>query len=154
MGLQTKKGSHAAIWLRHASVQLIIAGALTSAALAQPEPASYQLDAGFDLSYVNASGHPSWLEGSAGKLRYDNDNDGLLVSRGFVDYDYRLADTLSASINAELYLEDFSSTLDLTEAYLKWRPIPKSANRYHLKVGAFYPHVSLENSDSGWSSPS
>jgi hypothetical protein len=131
----------------------LIAGLLTSTALAQSEPAGYQLDAGLDVSYVDANGHPSWLEGSAGKLRYDSGNDGLLVSRGFIDYDYRLADTLTATVNAELYLEDFSSTLDLTEAYLEWRPVPRSANRYRVKLGAFYPRVSLENSDAGWSSP-
>jgi len=132
---------------------LLALASLTSAALAQSEPARYGLDAGLEVSYIDASGHPSWLEGSAGKLRYDSDSDGLLLSRGFVDYGYRLTDTLTTSINAELYLEDFSSTLDLTEAYLQWRPIPKSANRYQLKVGVFYPRISLENSDYGWSSP-
>ena len=123
---------------------LLIAAVQASTAAAQSEPANYRLDAGIDLSYIDASGHPSWLEGSAGKLRYDSDNDGLLLTRGYVDYDYRIADTLTASINAELYLEDFSSTLDLTEAYLDWRPIPRSPNRYRLKLGAFYPRVSLE----------
>lgn len=132
---------------------LLFVLAQTPKAFAQTEPALYQLHAGVDLSFVNANGHPSWLEGSAGKLRYDSDNDGLLVSRGFIDYGYRLADTVTASINAEVYLEDFSSTLGLTEAYLAWRPLPKSANRYQLKLGAFYPRVSLENTDHGWSSP-
>jgi hypothetical protein len=146
LGLRTKKHLVASICWLFALVQ-------APTAIAQFEPAAYQLDAGLDLSYISANGHPSWLEGSAGKLRYDSDNDGLLVSRGFMDYGYRLADTLTASINAELYLEDFSSTLDLTEAYLEWKPVPRSANRYQLKLGAFYPRVSIENSDAGWSSP-
>ncbi|MDH5344276.1 MAG: hypothetical protein OEW59_00810 [Gammaproteobacteria bacterium] len=153
MDQRAKKRSFARRSPVHAGVLLLVTGALSSTAVAQSEPANYRLDAGLDLGYIDASGHPSWLEGSAGKLRYDSDNDGLLLSRGFVDYDYRIADTLTASINAELYLEDFSSTLDLTEAYLEWRPIPGSSNRYRLKLGAFYPRVSLENSDPGWSSP-
>lgn len=153
MGSQAKTWSGIAIWSLRGGRTLLFATALTSTALAQSEPSGYQLDMGIDLSYVDADGHPSWLEGSAGKLRYDSSNDGLLVSRGYIDYNYRLADTVSTTVNAELYLEDFSSTLDLTEAYLEWRPIPKSANRYQVKVGAFYPRVSLENSDAGWSSP-
>ncbi|MDH3265818.1 MAG: hypothetical protein OEM25_02525, partial [Gammaproteobacteria bacterium] len=141
------------IWLAGAALTLSFAAAMPSTARSQSEPGRYQMDAGLDVSFVAASGHPSWLQGSAGKLRYDGDNDGLLLSRGFADYNYRLADTLSATINAELYREDFSSTLDLTEAYIEWRPVPKSSNRYRLKLGAFYPRVSLENSDHGWSSP-
>jgi hypothetical protein len=131
----------------------LLTGALASNASAQSESANYRLDAGIDLSYINANGHPSWLEGSAGKLRFDDDNDGLVASRGFVDSHFRIADTLTAKINAELYVEDFSSTIDLTEAFLEWRPVPRSPNRYRLKLGAFYPRVSLENTDVGWSSP-
>lgn len=153
VGLQAKQRVLARILLLHVGKQFLFAGVLVSTALAQSESARDQLNAGLDLSYVDASGHPSWLEGSAGKLRFDGDNDGLLVSRGFVDYGYRLADTLTLDVNAELYLENFSSTFDLTEAYLEWRPIPRSANRFQLKAGAFYPRISLENSDHGWSSP-
>lgn len=153
MGQPARHLSARVRWLLRAGTGLLLAGTLASNASAQSEPANYRLDAGVDLSYIDANGHPSWLEGSAGKLRFDSDNDGLLLSRGFVDYDLRVADTLTASINAELYLEDFSSTFDLTEAYLEWRPVPRSANRYRLKVGAFYPRISLENSDPGWSSP-
>jgi hypothetical protein len=153
MGRQAGKRSIAASWPLRAGVRLFLAAALASTAAAQSEPANYALDAGIDVSYINANGHPSWLYGSGGKLRYDNDHDGLLLSRGWVDYDYRIADTLTASVIAELYVEDFSSALGLTEAFLEWRPLPRSANRYRLKFGAFYPRVSLENSDPGWSSP-
>jgi len=153
LGLSALKRSFVRAWLLLGGAQLLLMAGMPATALAQSEPGRAQLNTGIDLSYISANGHPSWLEGSAGKLRYDSDNDGLLLSRGFVDYDYRLADTLTASINAELYLEDFSSTFDLTEAYLQWSPVPRSANRYQLKAGAFYPRVSLENSDHGWSSP-
>ena len=152
MELQGKPRFFASLWQIFAGTALLSA-ALTAAAAGQSEAGRTRFDAGLDISYINANGHPSWLEGSAGKLRYDSDNDGLLISRGFFDYNYRLADTLTASINAELYLEDFSSSLDLTEAYLEWQPVPRSENRYRLKLGAFYPRVSLENSDPGWSSP-
>ncbi len=117
------------------------------------EPSRYKVEFGADVSYVDASGHPSWARGSAGKLRYDGEHDGLLVSRAFVNYSLRVADTLDAHLVSELYADDIGSTADLTEAYLEWRPLTLSANRYRLKLGAFYPRVSLENSEPGWSSP-
>lgn len=121
--------------------------------LAQVEPAGTHLDMGLDLGYLQSDGHPSWLEGSAGKLRFDEDHDGLRLTRGFIDYKTRLAGTLTAHVTSELYDDDFSSTLDLTEAYVEWRPMTSTANRYRLKIGAFYPRISLENVGPGWGSP-
>jgi hypothetical protein len=120
---------------------------------AQEQPGSSRVEWGIDVSYIDASGHPSWLQGSAGKLRYDADNDGLVVSRGYLDYEVRLADTLTAHVVSELYDDEFSSTVDLTEAYFEWRPMTSTASRYKLKLGAFYPRISLENTGPGWSSP-
>ncbi len=122
-------------------------------AMGQSEMSAHELHAGVDISYVNADGHPSWTEGSAGKLRYDADNDGLLLSRAFVDYRYRVSDTVSTTAVAEIYADDIGSHLDLTEAYLAWRPLTLTPTRYRLKLGAFYPRMSLENTDPGWSSP-
>lgn len=128
--------------------------ALTSpVAEAQDAPSGNRVLWGMDLSYVETSGHPSWLEGSAGKLRYDDSSDGLMVSRGYFDYEGRLADTLVARVVSELYDDDFGSTVDLTEAFVEWRPMTDSANRYKLKLGAFYPRISLENTGPGWGSP-
>lgn len=122
-------------------------------AAASDEPARYSFVAGTDLSIVSTSGHPSWVSGSAGKLRYDDDSDGLTISRLFLDYRYRLADTVDAVVMAEAYNDDISSDVDLSQAYLEWRPLSLTANRYRLKVGGFYPRLSLENRGPGWSSP-
>ena len=108
---------------------------------------------GTDLSYVNTSGHPSWAEGSAGKLRYDDRTNGFTVSRAFGDYKLRIADTLDARLVGEAYSDGIGSGLDFTQAYIEWRPLTLSPNRYRLKVGAFYPRISLENTGPAWSSP-
>ncbi len=117
------------------------------------EPSRYRLELGADLSYVDTNGYPSWAEGSAGKLRYDSDSDGLMLSQAYADYSLRLADTLDMHTVALLYSDDIGSTVDFSEAYLEWRPMTLTENRYRLKLGAFYPRVSLENTGPGWSSP-
>jgi hypothetical protein len=115
------------------------------------EPGRHDLATGFDFSYVNVSGYESWTQGSAGKLRHDSS--GPVLSRAFFDYEGRLTDTLGATLVLEAYDDDLGSAMDFTEAYLEWRPLPRSANRYRLKVGAFYPRISMENVERGWSSP-
>jgi hypothetical protein len=124
-----------------------------TAADAAEAPARASFVIGADISLVDTSGHPAWTSGSAGKLRYDEDSDGLTISRFFADYHYRLADTLDAVVMVEAYDDDIGAGIDFTQAYLEWRPLTLSANRYRLKLGGFYPQLSLENRGPGWTTP-
>lgn len=120
---------------------------------AQESPVTSHFDIGVDVSFVSASGHPSWLEGSGGKLRYDENTDGLRLTRAYFEYQALLTDTIKAHVMSETYDDDFGPVIDLTEAYLEWRPVPSSPTRYRLKAGAFYPRISFENVGPGWGSP-
>ncbi len=104
-----------------------------------------------DVSLIHAnSDFPSWLENGSGKLRFDEQHDGLRANRIFLDLNARITPTLSgrAAINMNT---DVAEAIDLTEAYLEWRPMPRSAWRFRGRAGAFYPRLSLENVDVGWS---
>jgi hypothetical protein len=87
--------------------------------------------------------------GSIGKLRYDEDYRGIGLGRVLVEYKGRIAPTLRVNVVGD-YVEDDSGGVDLTEAFLEWRPVPRSAYRHRVKFGAFYPELSLENSEPGW----
>ncbi len=137
--------------LKQVFVIFSIFAAVSAAAAETPD--RYKLQTGIDVSYVDASGYQSWTEGFVGKLRYDDNNDGLMFSRAFAEYEYQITDTFNAHAAVEAYDDDIGSTVDFTEAYVEWRPVPQSENRYRLKVGAFYPRISLENVAAGWSSP-
>ncbi len=110
-------------------------------------------EAAVDVSWARAdSDLASWLEGGNGKLRFDEDHDGLRLSRAFVDYRGRLAPTLQARATLNIN-DDISRKVDLTEAFLEWRPVPRSPWRWRSRVGGFYPKISFENTDIGWGSP-
>jgi hypothetical protein len=114
----------------------------------------HALTGAFDVSVLRSdSEFPSWLEHGNGKLRFDEDHndDGLRFSRAFVDYRGRLADTVNARATLNVN-DDKSRILDFTEAYLEWRPLPRSAWRFRSRLGGFYPKLSMENTDAGWSS--
>ncbi len=134
-------------------IAAIFLGFAVQAINAAEAPDPYKLRAGIDISFINSSGYPSWTEGFVGKLRYDDGNDGLMISRAFADFEIQLADTFKAHAVLEAYDDDIGSTVDFTEAYVEWRPVPQSENRYRLKLGLFYPPISLENITAGWSSP-
>ena len=116
-------------------------------------PDRYTLRTGIDVSYIDTSAYTSWTQGGVGKLRYDDNHEGLMISRAFADLEYRLFDTLNLHASLEAYDDEIGSLVGFTEAYVEWRPVPRSENRYRLKMGAFYPHISLENTAPGWSTP-
>jgi len=130
-----------------------VLASFTAAAGAEESSDRNRFQFEIDASYVSAnSPFRSWTEGGLGKLRYSESNEGLKSPRMFAQYRGRIADALSVTVIAD-YQSDATSGLDVTEAYVDWRPIPKSANQQQVRFGAFYPPFSLENADLGWHSP-
>ncbi|MEM9208523.1 MAG: hypothetical protein AAGA61_04720 [Pseudomonadota bacterium] len=124
---------------------------LPARGVAQDEGSRHSVAWGWEAGYIDLSGLPARTDGSLGKFRFQAD--GLVISRGFFEYTGRITDTLKAHTAIEAYDDSLGNVADFTEAYLEWRPVPRAATRYRLKLGAFYPRVSLENTDIGWSSP-
>lgn len=139
--------------MRHGAAPLLAFLLLAAAGASADEPRRSDFSFGIDVGFVDAAGYPSFLNGSAGKLRFDGETDGFVLDRAWFDYRYRLADTLVLQVAGEVYDDDLGSSLGLTEAFVEWKPLASSPTRYRLKAGAFYPRVSLENVDKAWSSP-
>ena len=131
---------------------LIAAGCSVAALLAQPAGAS-DFDLSVDLRAVSSDASTTRLTGGLGKLRYDEQQDAVRL--GYVWLGYRAAPTETTQVTVEAYAygDHDVNALDLTEAYAEWRPIPTSAWRSRVKLGAFYPEISLENRMRGWRSP-
>jgi hypothetical protein len=95
-------------------------------------------------------GEESYLDGGLGKLRFgggDGQAQFYAVGQGHA----QILPELSAVVVGRLdpYHE---LALDMTEAYLRYRPISTNAWRFTIKAGAFFPPFSLENTDIGWTS--
>ncbi|MEO7773823.1 MAG: hypothetical protein ABIT36_11305 [Steroidobacteraceae bacterium] len=114
---------------------------------------THELSGVVDLRAVTSDGQQSFLDGGLGKLRFDEQHDGLRFGQISLFYRHDLAETLKLNIDAITYADGDSNAVDLTEAWLEWRPWPRSALRSKLKLGAFYAPISLENRLTGWRSP-
>ena len=126
---------------------------LGGALLLARSAAAYEFDLSVDLRAVSSSATQSRLTGGFGKLRYDGAQDGLRL--GYLRAGVRgdLTQTIRFAAEGVAYGDHDVNLFDLTEIYADWRPIPVSAWRSRLKVGAFYPEISLENRMRGWRSP-
>ncbi len=112
-----------------------------------------RLDLAFDARLVESDGRRSFLDGGLGKLRYDDEADGLQFGRLRLAWRGVLGETWHASVDASAWSGDEHNPIDLTEALVEWRPVPQSAWRSRLRIGAFYPPISLEHRAAGWTNP-
>lgn len=110
-----------------------------------------RLSLGIEVGHADTSGYASWTAGSVGKL-IDNGS-GATFRRGYLDFTSRLSDTVDLHGAVEVYDDDLGPAIGVTQAYLRWRPVPRSATSFRARVGAFYPRISLENVAAGWGSP-
>jgi len=130
--------------------------ALALLTLASPlwaQQAADGIDAGIDLRLVGSDGTRSFLDGGLGDLQYDSQHAGPRLGGVWLDYHGSTRDVLHFVVDAVGYGDGNRAPLDLTQAFMEWRPYPLGAWRSRLKVGAFYAPISLENWLTGWRSP-
>ena len=132
---------------------LAIIGAAGALLLARGAHAATDFDWSIDLRAVSSDGTESRLDGGLGKLRFDSAHDGLRLGEARAGLRTDLSDTVRLNAEAVAYGDHDVNAIDLTEFYVDWRPIPHSIWRSRVKLGAFYPEISLENRMRGWGSP-
>jgi hypothetical protein len=112
-----------------------------------------EVEASLDLRLVRSDGRTSYMDGGLGKLRFDDSDDGLRLGRARLAWRNVIGGNWHASVDLSAWSLHDHNAVDVTEAFVEWRPVPISAWRSNLKIGAFYPSISLENRTSGWSNP-
>lgn len=106
-----------------------------------------------DFRAVAATEVRSYLDGGTGLLRFEDDNSSTslhfaeAVGQGHV----QIAPDFSAIAVARIEPEQ-RTLFDVLEAYVRYRPVSTDAWRWSIKAGAFFPPVSLENTEIGWTS--
>ncbi|CCQ11250.1 hypothetical protein PALB_21270 [Pseudoalteromonas luteoviolacea B = ATCC 29581] len=94
----------------------------------------------------------SWLNRGWSNNRFDAQIDSVVISRAWADVRVDLAQAWSLHSSMQ-YVPDPDDSLGFTEAYLKYNPLSNSPYQWQVKLGGFYPAMSLENPSVGWSSP-
>jgi len=111
-------------------------------------------EADVDVRLVSSQGERSVTNGGLGTLRFDDTQSGLRLGRARFAVSEALGEVWSAHFDTSYWGDRDRNPVDLTEAYLQFRPYPFSGGlRFRLKAGAFYAPISLENRSAGWESP-
>ena len=103
-----------------------------------------------DLRGVAPTSQASWLQGGLGKFRYGGKQYG--GAEGVVQAELKLGDMFRAVtvLRAE---PQTPGMVDALETYLRYDDSGGGDFSWSMKGGAFFPTISLENDDLGWTSP-
>lgn len=114
----------------------------------------FNIDGYADFRLIVPSDQVSWRDGGLGKLRYGSENakPDFESAEAAVDVSAVILPELLAVASARAAMKQHSA-VDLLEGYLRYRPVSTTAWRWSVKGGAFFPPVSLENTEIGWTSP-
>lgn len=110
-------------------------------------------DLALDLRAVDSDGRTSFLDDGLGKFRFDEDHEGLRLGRLRAAWTQPLGEVFAAHLEASTWDADDKNPIDLTEAYLEYKPYPRAGWRSRVRLGAFYPPLSLESRAIGWETP-
>jgi len=115
------------------------------------EAASFGLDSYVDFRLIAPGDERSWLDGGLGKLRYGKGDSNFQFAEAVADGHVLFTPELLAvaAVRVEPHQRN---ALDVTEAYLRYRPVSTTRWRWAVKGGAFFAPFSLENTETGWAS--
>ena len=135
--------------------RLLICGALLAALGPAALPArALDLDvSGYgDARLIASPKMTSWLNGGLGKFRYGGNQGNARFAEAVAQGDLKFDDTVSAIAVVRAEPEQRAG-VDALEAYVSLHPPSDSDVSWSAKLGAFFPTISLENDDLGWTSP-
>jgi hypothetical protein len=132
----------------------IAASAFAVALLAGASPArALDWDFSLDVRAADSDGRRSFLDDGLGKLVPDGEASAMQLGRVRGALHQPLGEVFALNLDASYWGGEDADLLGLTEAYVEYRPYPRSALRTRVRAGAFYPPTSVENRAAGWETP-
>ncbi len=106
-----------------------------------------------DLRGIITPDQGTWIDGELGKTRYgDASNPDFRLAEIVGQIRAQITGELSAAVVGRIESKQ-RTFVDILEAYIRYRPVSVSAWRWSVTAGAFFPPISLENTEIGWTSP-
>jgi hypothetical protein len=106
-----------------------------------------------DIRAVAADGEPSWTDGGFGKTRFGGDQgdpaatpvlaEAALIWQPELRWDLRGTVAVAAQ-------HEQDQPVDLIEAFLAYKPVPRGSTRTSARAGLYWPAVSLEHEGASW----
>ena len=101
-----------------------------------------------DLRVAAADGERAWTDGGFGKSRSGGGSEAFTL-QGDVVWKPRLGWDWSAVVDLQAQ-PDQTHGVDLGEAFIRYKPVPRGDTRFSARAGLFYPDISREHDGAAW----
>lgn len=115
-------------------------------------PPDFTLHGLADFRFQYRDAQPGELENGLGKFRSGGDGSRIGVNEAALTLQSRLGWDWSGTLTAK-YANRQVTPLDLSEAFLSYKPVSTADWHVGARLGMFFPPISLENTGTAWSSP-
>src|SRR5215468_10819844 len=113
--------------------------------------AEYSVHGFGDVRLIAPPSTRSYLDGGLGKLRFGEDDPSPALKLGDAVAEAAISqDAWSAQADGRLSFA-YGTALDLTQGFVRYAPPAATQWSWALRAGAFFPTISLENDQVGWS---
>ena len=120
--------------------------------VAQAQAVEFDFSGYVDARVIAAPEELTWVKGGLDKVRFGPNHGTFRFVEAVGQLQASFDQEFSAVLFSRLEPTD-SAELDFLEAYALSAPRSTGTVSGSLKVGAFFPTISLENDDIGWQSP-
>jgi hypothetical protein len=104
-----------------------------------------------DFRAVAPTQQQDWTDGGLGKARFGGGGSAASTQAALAA-SFQLAPEWLASGTLQVMPQQ-RHPLDILDASIRYRPVSTTPWRWSLRMGAFFPSISLENGNTGWTSP-
>ena len=111
------------------------------------------LTAVIDFRVVLTDGERSWTDGGFGRSRFGGGGDEIRAHAVPAEAELVWHGPIAWNVEgtaAIAYQDDQDQPVDLIEAFVTWRPVPRGPTRFSVRAGMFWPQVSLEHEGPAW----
>lgn len=146
VNMQTKQ------WLRPKLLLFAMCSGIADAAETHADWFDFSWKGLLDLRYQYVDASPDLSDNGFGKFRVAGNGNHLRVNEAVVVLQSAIGWDWSSSVTLK-YAPRQHNPINLTEAFLSYRPVSTSAWHLNARIGMFFPPLSLENTGTAWSSP-
>jgi hypothetical protein len=111
------------------------------------------LTAVIDFRIVLTDGERSFTDGGFGRSRFGGGGENLDVHAVPAEAELVWHGPIAWNIEGTLAVaaqDEQDQPVDLIEAFVTWRPVPRGPTRFSVRAGMFWPQVSLEHQGPAW----
>ena len=103
-----------------------------------------------DVRLQDTNANESWLNGGLGPFRGSEDSSHIQLGQAILFSQWSFSERFALRSQISVYDDASDDVFGVGELYIKYKGLTSRPFSFEAKLGAFFPELSLENTQAGW----